>query len=227
MRFCVLLLLAAALGAIAALWTWTLPARSDLNRGPAVADMVLLDNGFHVDLALPREALRSRPGPLAEAVDALPPGDWVLIGWGDAVFYVDRSPIHHRLPDGARAFFRPGNPSVLMLDPRWGEPGRGTSAARVRRLPLTAPALEAVRARVEATLDAPDGRPVLKTAVAGDDARFWAARGNFWILNLCNVWAARTLNAAGLPVRPLRSVVSPEVLAAVDRAQLDRPPARD
>jgi hypothetical protein len=35
------------------------------------------------------------------------------------------------------------------------------------------------------------------------------------------------LNAAGLPVRPLRSITSAEVMAAVDRAQLDRGVARD
>jgi hypothetical protein len=76
-------------------------------------------------------------------------------------------------------------------------------------------------AHIEGTLALEDERARLAAARPGDDARFLAARGQFWILNLCNSWAARTLNAAGLPVRPLRSVVSPEVLAAVDRAKLD------
>lgn len=214
-------------GLIAALWTWTLPGDPDLRADPDGVRVMVLDNGFHTDLAVPRAALEARPGPLAEAVRGVGPGDWILIGWGDAVFYVDQRPVERRLPDGARAFFRPGNPSVLMLDPHAGDPSARLPAARTRALRLPPDAFERLAARVESTLDLRGGRARLATARPGDDARFYAARGRFWILNLCNTWAARTLNAAGLPVRPLRSVVSPEVLAAVDRAELDTRTAGD
>lgn len=215
------ILAAGLLGLIAALWTWTLPGDPTLTDDPDGVPVRVLDNGFHIDLAVPRAALEARPGPLAEAVRALGPGDWVLIGWGDAVFYVDQSPIEGRLLDGARAFFRPGNASVLMLDPHAGDPAAGLAPARRRTLRLLPASFERMAARIEGTLALEDGRARLAAARPGDDARFHAARGHFWILNLCNSWAARTLNAAGLPVRPLRSVVSPEVLAAVDRAKLD------
>jgi len=215
------ILAAGLLGLIAALWTWTLPGDPALADDPDGVPVRVLDNGFHIDLAVPRGALETRPGPLAEAVRALGPGDWVLIGWGDAVFYVDQSPIEGRLLDGARAFFRPGNASVLMLDPHAGDPAARLAPARRRTLRLPPGAFERLAARIEGTLALENGRARLAAARPGDDARFHAARGQFWILNLCNSWAARTLNAAGLPVRPLRSVVSPEVLAAVDRAKLD------
>lgn len=221
------LLAAGLLGLIAGLWTWTLPADARLRAETPVARLVLLDNGFHTDLALPRAALEEGGGALAQVVRALPPGDWVIFGWGDARFYVDQSPIQNRLPDGGRAFFMPGNASVLMFDPHDGEPGRGLSPGRRRTVGVGPDGLAALRRRLEATLDLTDGEPRLIAARPGDDARFYAARGHFWILNLCNTWAARTLNAAGLQVRPLRSVVSPEVLAAVDRAELDRPDRRD
>ena len=220
-------LAAGLLGLVAALWTWTLPGDPDLRADPGGVTVLVLDNGFHTDRALPRAALEGRPGPLAEAVGELGPGDWILTGWGDAVFYVDQRPIERRLPDGARAFFRPGNPSVLMLDPHAGDPSVRVPAARRRVLRLPPGAFERLASHVEATLALSDGRPRPATAPAGADARFYAAEGHFWILNLCNVWAARTLNAAGLPVRPLRSVVSPEVLAAVDRAELDTRAAGD
>lgn len=216
------ILAAGLLGLIAGLWTWTLPGDPARRAEPAAAQMLLIDNGFHVDVALPRAVLEARAGPLAEAVAALGPGDWVLVGWGDARFYVDQSPISDRLPDGARAFFRPGNASVLMLDPHPGDPTARLAPERVRRVPVGPRALEAVRSRIEGTLEAPTR---LVAARPGDDARFYGARGHFWILNLCNSWAARTLNAAGVPVRPLRSVLSAEVLAAVDRAELDTRPS--
>ena len=90
-------------GLALALWTWTRPGDPALYPATEPAGAVevhILDNGFHTDLALPRAALAARPGPLAEAVRSIPPGEWVLVGWGDAKFYVDQSPIGDRLPDG-------------------------------------------------------------------------------------------------------------------------------
>jgi uncharacterized protein (TIGR02117 family) len=216
------LIAAALIGVVTGLWTWTLPGRTAVPEEAAAAEALVLNNGFHTDLALPRAALEGRPGPLGETVRALPPGDWILIGWGDARFYVDQSPIEDRLLDGVRAFFRPGNASVLMLDPHVGDPRARVRDDRVRALPLTAGDLDALGARIEGSLDlGRGGAPRLAAARPGDDARFFAARGRFWILNLCNNWTARTLNAAGLPVRPLRSVTAGEVMAAIDRARPD------
>ncbi len=119
------LIVAGAIGVLAAVWSWTAPGdptRWTPSPGDSGVQLSLLDNGFHTDLAVPRAALEARGGPLAEAVRSLPAGDWILIGWGDARFYVDQSPMTDRLPDGARAFFRPGNASVIMLDPAQQDP---------------------------------------------------------------------------------------------------------
>jgi len=224
---------AGLVGALAALWTWTAPgdpalwpARAD----EAGVDASLLDNGFHTDLALPRTALEARGGPLAEAVKDLPPGDWILIGWGDAKFYVDQSPITERLPDGARAFFRPGNPSVIMLDPTQTDPREMFAGDGRRDFRLSEAGFEALAAHVEASLDLSSGAAVLAAARAGDDARFFASREHFSIGHLCNHWTAGVLNAAGMETRPFRSILSSEVVATVDRANsatLDTPTARD
>jgi hypothetical protein len=221
---------AAVLGVVAALWTWTAPGDPALWPGPssgARIEVLVLDNGFHTDLAVPRAALEARTGPLAEAVRSLPPGDWILIGWGDARFYVDQSPIGDRLPDGARAFFRPGNASVIMLDPAQRDPRDLVAAERRRSLRLSAAGFAAMVDHVEASLDLEDGRARIAAARAGDDARFFASHEHFWIGRLCNHWSAGVLNAAGLPARPLRAVTSAEVMATVERAQLDRTAPRD
>lgn len=215
---------AAAIGLAAALWTWTAPGDPALWRpAPEAAgvELHLLDNGFHTDLAIPRAALEARGGPLGEAVRSLPAGDWILIGWGDARFYVDQSPIESRLPDGARAFFRPGNPSVIMLDPAQRDPTELFAEDGRRSFRVTTAGFEAMAAHLERSLDLSTGAPRIAAARAGDDARFFASREAFSIAHLCNHWTAGVLNAAGLPVRPFRSIVSSELMAAIDRAELD------
>lgn len=223
-------ILTALAGGLAALWTWTAPGDPALwpaRAGEPAIEASLLDNGFHTDLALPRAALEARGGPLAEAVESLPPGDWILIGWGDAKFYVDQSPIGDRLPDGARAFFAPGNPSVIMLDPAQADPRRMFAEDGRRDFRLSPAAFEAMAANIEASLDLSTGAPRIAAARAGDDARFFASREHFSIGHLCNHWTAGVLNAAGMETRPLRSIVSSEVVATVDRAKLDTPASRD
>ena len=219
---------AAVVGLAAGLWTWTAPGDPALWRaapGAPGVELHLLDNGFHTDLAVPRQALEMRGGPLATAVRGLPAGDWILIGWGDAKFYVDQSPMESRLPDGARAFFRPGNPSVIMLDPARRDPTELFAEDGRRSFRVTPAGFEAMAAQIEASLDLSTGAPRVAAAREGDDARFFASRETFSIARLCNHWTAGVLNAAGLPVRPFRSIVSSELMTAIDRAELDTAPS--
>jgi len=208
-------------GLVAALLTWTRPGSAAPPATDAPIVVYLLDNGFHSDLALPRAALERRDGPLGRAVATLAPGDWILVGWGDARFYVDQSPISDRLPDGARAFFRPGNPSVVMLDPEAGDPRERYAPDRRAALHLTPAALDRLADRIEASLDLSSGAPRVAAARPGDDARFFASRETFSILHLCNHWTAGVLNAGGVTIRPARSIFSSEVMRSVRAAELD------
>jgi hypothetical protein len=240
MRIVGAILAAGLLELIAGLWTWTRPGDPALlaAAGGGGIPVHVLNNGFHTDLAVPRSALEAGGGPLAEASRSVGPGDWILIGWGDAKFFVDESPMEGRLVDGLRAFFRPGNPSVVMLDPETGDPTRRFEPGARRTLVLSPDGFAALRGRVQGSLTLIEGRPRLSTARPGDGARFFASREPFWIGYLCNSWTARVLNAAGVAVRPLRSLTAAEVIAAVDRslgdaggeaaaAELDRGPRRD
>ncbi|WOB78949.1 DUF2459 domain-containing protein [Brevundimonas nasdae] len=222
------LMLAALAGLAAALVTWTRPGATDRATDPVVIQV--LDNGFHTDIAVPRAALERRGGPLALAVQSLAPGDWILIGWGDAKFYVDQRPISDRLPDGARAFLHPGNRSVLMLAPRAEDP-RLTYGEDSAALTLSRVRFERLAARVEASLDLSNGRPRIAALRPGDDARFFASRETFSILHLCNHWTAGVLNAGGVAIRPVPAIISGEVMRSVRAAErarkLDIPPLRD
>jgi hypothetical protein len=84
-----------------------------------------------------------------------------------------------------------------------------------------------MRSRIETSLALEGSRPRLTTARPGAGARFFASHEHFWIGYLCNSWTARVLNAAGLPVRPMRAVTAGEVIASLDRAELDTAPPRD
>lgn len=216
------MLLAGLLGLVAALWTWTRPGDwMPQQPAPAGVTVHILNNGFHTDIAVPRAALEAGGGPLGEASRSVGAGDWILIGWGDAKFFVDTSPMESRIPDGLRAFLWPGNASVVMLDPEAGDPASRFAPESRRTLVLSPAAFAGLRGRVQESLSLAEGRPRLSTARDGDGARFFASREHFWIGYLCNSWTARVLNAAGLPIRPLRSVTAAEVIAAVDRVQLD------
>jgi len=220
-RGLVRILLAAALGLFVALWTWTRPGDPALfpaGPGEAAVTVHILNNGFHTDLAVPRQALEGEGGPLAEASRTLGQGDWILIGWGDATFFVDQAPMETRILDGLRAFFRPGNASVIMLDPETGDPRHRFPPERRRSLRLSPAALAALLDRVEGSLILADGSPLVSTARPGDGARFFRSHETFWIGYLCNSCTARVLNAGGLPVRPLRAVTAGEVVATLDRA---------
>ena len=212
------LIVVAVLAVVVALWTWTAPADSELalRPGEAAVEVHLLNNGFHTDLAVPRAALEARTGPLAEATRALAPGDWILIGWGDAKFYVDQSPMEGRLLDGARAFFAPGNRSVIMLDPDPSDPRLRFEADQRNTLTLSPRALEQMLDHVEASLELTAGAARIAASRSGDDARFYASHERFWIGHLCNHWTAGVLHAAGVAVRPLRSVTAGEVMTASD-----------
>ena len=217
------LIAAALLGLFVALMSWTREGQAPYPAAPGDDGVTihLLDNGFHSDLAISRRDLARGGGRLKAALDRTGPGDWVLVGWGDARFYVDQSPIHHRLPDGARAFFARGNPSVVMLDPYQGDPARLGPDEKRRTLTLSAEGFAALRARLEASLAERDGAPILAAERPGDDARFFASTETFWVGHLCNHWTAQLLNAGGLTVKPFRSIASAELRAAVDRA-MDR-----
>ncbi|PZN99185.1 MAG: DUF2459 domain-containing protein [Alphaproteobacteria bacterium] len=210
--------LAIAVGTVAALWTWTAAGDPALNASPGevTTQVHLLNNGFHTDLAVPRATLTERPGPLGEAARSLAPGDWILIGWGDAKFYVDQSPMEGRLLDGGRAFFAPGNRSVIMLDPDQTDPTTRFAPANRNTLTLSPRALTRMLDQVEASLDLTDGAARIAANRPGDDARFYASREHFWIGHLCNHWTAGVLNAGGIAVRPLRSVTAGEVMTASD-----------
>jgi len=69
--------------------------------GQEQVTVYLVDNGYHIDIALPAEALTRAGGPTAAASRQVTPRDWVLVGWGDAKFYTETGMSFARVLDGA------------------------------------------------------------------------------------------------------------------------------
>lgn len=218
------LVLAALIGLLAALWTAERPGDPALfppAPGARVEVVRLLDNGFHTDLILPRAVLTAGDDALAQAARALPPGDGVRVGWGDAAFYVGEGPVSARLPDGARALFRPGgNPSVLMLEAIRRAPASGPEKAGTLSIALSVEGMAALRAQVGRALktDA-QGRPIVVARRDSQGVVFYAGLDAFWIGRTCNRWTAEALDAAGLPMPMMRVLTSGAVMRAAERAR--------
>jgi hypothetical protein len=178
------------------------PAASD---APAVT-VWIADNGFHSDLVLPVDRLRALNGASAQALKALPPVPYVTIGWGDAKFFADTSPVGGRLLDGLRALFAPNNAAVIRMEPL-SRPPEQAYRETVLRLRLT----PAGFARLTARLDRSFTTPVTQSPPLPqrpDDARYFRSREHFSVLHLCNHWTAQLVAAAGVPTRPLLDTVS-------------------
>jgi len=220
------ILIAGLAGLVLGLVSWSESGPNLLRGGPEAVPVRVDSNGFHTDLVMERAPLIARGGPLADLVADLGPGEAVRVGWGDARFYVDQSPITSRLPDGVRALLAPDNPSVVMLSPL----DRLTPVRNPDRqveLRLSPKAFDALAARIETSLDLPGGRPRLSATGPDGRTRFYASTETFWIGRMCNRWTAEVLEAAGLTVHPGRTVVAGAVLvdaraaAALDTARAD------
>jgi hypothetical protein len=216
------ILIAGLVGVVLGLVSWSESGPDLPLNGPGAVPVRVDSNGFHTDLVMDRAPLIARGGPLAELVAGLGPGEAVRIGWGDARFYVDQSPITARLPDGVRALFAPDNPSVVMLSPL-NRVSPVSNPDRQVELNLSPDAFEALAARIEASLDLPGGAPRLSATAPDGRTRFYASTETFWIGRMCNRWTAEVLEATGLTVHPGRTLVAGSVLAdARNAATLDR-----
>jgi len=166
----------------------------------------LIDNGFHTDLVVPRDAILAHSGPIAAAVSRIGPAPWIMIGWGDARFYEASSPWQGRLLDAFSAAMG-GRPTVIHLEGVWGEPDRVWRTG-VRRIPLSRVGLAALLLRASLAFAlAPNATPEAEPILRDPNEAFFRSSERFSALHLCNHWTAELLNAAGLPTTPVLDTV--------------------
>jgi uncharacterized protein (TIGR02117 family) len=164
---------------------------------------------YHAGLVMPVAALieaarKTGHGEIIGIATRFSAYPYVEIGWGDEGFYRLVPTIAAlTAAEAVRALFRPGNPSVLHVVGLASPPASSLRGLRSVPMTLSRRGFERLVARLSESVATEDGRPVeLGLGIYGPSL-FYRARGEFSILNVCNHWVARLLDAAGVPTTPV------------------------
>ena len=178
--------------------------------GAGTIEIVVVSNGYHAGLALPRVALaefasgRGYPALIA-VTQRFAAFEWIEFGWGDREFYRSVPTVGDvSLPVALRALFRPGNTTVLHVVGLAGDPAQIFTGAELVRIPLSRNGFDQMLQQLDATFVPPLGGalPDLGRGLNGPSL-FYPANGTFSVFKVCNHWIADLLGAAGLPKAPV------------------------
>lgn len=175
--------------------------------GPRKRTIYVMSNGFHIGLILRNEDIPRDAWP---EVDEIPDHPWVEVGWGSEIFYRAKK-ITVPVVMGAVV----PNASVLHVV-GWDESPEITFAASdLVRLEVDEAQFAHLCRHVHDTyaLDKAGKVQNLGPGIYGD-AVFFRAKGNYYFPKTCNVWTARGLRAAGVPIVPELCGAAGPVLAA-------------
>jgi len=181
--------------------------------GAPSVKIMLLHNGYHTGVVLPRAAVAELAGrrghaALVAVATRFSAYAWLEIGWGDEEFYRNvPTPGSLTLGLALRALFGLDNASVLHVvgvsDPR-----AVFDLADMGSLDLSAEGFERLVAKVDATFarDAGGLPQDLGRGLYGPSL-FYRAVGRFNLLRVCSHWVADMLDAAGVPTAPVLATV--------------------
>src|ERR1043165_4504423 len=194
-------------GALLVLW-WVLAGAAFITARPADpmlwppppdagrVDVVLISNGYHTGLALPRAALaefasgRGYPALIA-VTQRFAAFEWIEFGWGDREFYQSVPTIGDlSLLLALRALFS-SDRSVLHVVGLGGDPASVFTGADLVRIPLSRNGFDQMLAKLDATFVPPQAGmlPDLGRGLYGPSL-FYPANGTFSLFRLCNHWIA-------------------------------------
>lgn len=184
-----------------------------------VVSVAVVDHGYHAGLVLPVAQLRvmasqTGNGPLLRITQRFAAYEWLEIGWGDENFYrnvpeLSFDTVHHVL----RALFWRGNASILHIVGFSGVPGEVFARSRHVSLQLGDDGFMRLALAVGETFAEADGDIVDAGPGLYGPSRFFQAKGNYSVLNLCNHWTGRALAAAGVPYFPVLATFSAGLMA--------------
>ncbi len=173
--------------------------------------LYLVSHGWHTGIVFRRADIPHAIWP--EAGD-FPDAEYLEVGWGDRDYYQAREP-------GAwltfKAAFWP-TPSVLHIVGFTGTVENFFLASDIIRVELSARGLERLSGYIHDSYarDAAGQTIRLGPSLYGQ-GRFYLSQEKFHLFNTCNVWTARGLRAAGLPVTPFFSVTTGQVMSQAQK----------
>ncbi|MGU3361808.1 DUF2459 domain-containing protein [Methylobacterium sp. M6A4_1b] len=169
--------------------------------------ITLVSHGWHSGLVLPRTALTGAgSGPaLASIATRFRAYAEIEFGWGEARFYRATPTLaEFDLGLALAALFTPGGRDGSVQVVGLVRPVRDSfPASDLVPLRVSSQGLARLLARLEGSFRLVDGQPVAGGPGLYGPSLFYDGAGRFSYANVCNHWAARLLNAAGLPVTPV------------------------
>ena len=163
--------------------------------GPRIA-IYLVAHDKHSGVAVKRADI---PAGLWPESRDFPRADYLEVGWGDRDYYYGRN---QGLGGKLRAALWPNNPSVLHVAGVRGPLAENFPASEIIEITLPPDGFERLVRYIHDAYDRA-GAPVVAPLGPGlyGDSRFYPAWETFNLLRTCNVWTARGLRGAGLPIR--------------------------
>ena len=177
----------------------------------------VLGHGYHTGLAV---HAREVPEAAWPARRDLPDAEYLELGWGDREYYPREDP---GVWLALRALFTPTS-STLRVLPVAGPLTSFFRDSEIIELQVSQAGFQRMVEFVRQTheLDA-NGRGIAISSELHDGSRFYASPRTFHAFENCNVWVARALEAAGLPVDPETAITAGMLLRQVRRLRVAAP----
>ena len=176
----------------------------------------IVKTGWHAGLVVPSEQLQG----IFPEHEAMPDGTWIKVGWGDDRFYPDPDP-------PARVWVRAAiwpSPSVLHIVGMSVTPEQFFPGAETVTLYITEQGMREMALFLASTfrLDR-QGQPLWHHEGRYANSAFFKAHGRYYLPKTSNVYTAKALRAAGVPVTPLWAASAGNVMRQTRRiAEKDR-----
>lgn len=179
--------------------------------GPRIAEIAVVDRGWHTDIALPVGAVPLHPW-LAGLAAGFPGMTTMVLGFGDRGWLLDGD----RSPLAPLRALLPG-PGAVLLTALSAPPEAAFGPGQVVRLPLTAGQMDRLQQFLAGSLDRrwrlPDGRWQALAEGPYPGSVFHASPIVYSAAYTCNTWTADALAAARLPVHATGVVLAEQAMA--------------
>ena len=197
------LLLAASCGACAA------PVRDAPAPGESESHktIYLVNHGWHAGIVLRRADIPDSDWP---ALRDFPNAQYLEVGWGDMDFYLTPDP---HLGLTLKAALWP-TASALHIVGFNGPVSAYFPYSEITGIELSSAGFEHLSRTIAAsfTMDEVGNTTSLGPGLYGN-SRFYLSRETYHLFNTCNVWTARALRAAGLPITPVRAITTEDLMS--------------
>ena len=167
----------------------------------------LVSHGWHAGIVLRRADIPADLWP--ENVD-FPYAEFLEVGWGDKQYY--QTPDAH-FGITLRAALWPTS-SVLHIVGFNGAVTAYYSSSEVIKIKLGEPGFELLSRYIAASFARDESGQALPLGRGlYGNSRFYLSRESYHLFNTCNVWTARALHAAGVPITPSFSITVEQLMA--------------